>query len=56
MEQKITVTKNGDIIIVGYSAKEVCDKMELNIDTYYVYLGRGRSMLEDCLSSKGLSA
>lgn len=40
---------------LGYSAKDVCDKMALNLDTYYVYLGRGRSMLEECLTGKGLS-
>ena len=40
---------------LGYSAKEVCDKMGLNVNTYYVYLGRGRAALEECLTGKGLS-
>ena len=39
----------------GYPADEICQKLSLKRDQYYVYLGRSRSLLKECLSSKGLS-
>jgi RNA polymerase sigma factor (sigma-70 family) len=37
----------------GYSTSEICSKLGLNQDQYYVYVGRGRSKLRDCLLKKG---
>lgn len=38
----------------GYSTEEICHKMALKPEQYYVYVGRGRSMLRDCLADKGV--
>ncbi|MDH3889456.1 MAG: ECF-type sigma factor [candidate division Zixibacteria bacterium] len=38
----------------GYSTEEICRRMVLKPEQYYVYVGRGRSMLRDCLAEKGV--
>jgi RNA polymerase sigma-70 factor (ECF subfamily) len=37
----------------GYSSGEVCERLKISINNYYVVMNRGRAMLRDCLSSKG---
>lgn len=39
----------------GFAIDEVCRKVQLSKEQYYVYLGRGRSMLKDCLEKRGIS-
>ena len=39
----------------GYDTAEVCQRVGLNRDQYYVYLGRSRGMLRDCLVRKGVA-
>jgi RNA polymerase sigma factor (sigma-70 family) len=38
----------------GYSTDEVCRRLSISREQYYVYLGRGRSMLRACLNEKGI--
>ncbi len=38
----------------GYSTEEVCGRLSISREQYYVYLGRGRSMLRACLNEKGI--
>jgi DNA-directed RNA polymerase specialized sigma24 family protein len=38
---------------LGYNTDEICDKLKVSSDQYYVYVGRGRSLLRDCLEKKG---
>ena len=39
----------------GFPTTEVCDLESLNREQYYVYLGRSRGMLKECLQGKGIS-
>ena len=32
----------------GYQPEEICSRLNLNVDQFYVYLGRGRSLLKEC--------
>lgn len=32
----------------GYQPAEICSRLNLNIDQFYVYLSRGRSLLKEC--------
>lgn len=40
----------------GYATDEVCSRVGLSKEQYYVYLGRGRSLLRTCLKDKGVDA
>lgn len=37
----------------GYDTGEICQRLGVNREQYYVYVGRGRSMLRDCLIERG---
>ena len=39
----------------GFSTEEVCRRVKVSREQYYVYLGRGRTKLRDCLREKGIS-
>ena len=41
---------------LGYTTSEVCAKLKLNSGQYYVYLGRSRIILQECLEIKGAKA
>ena len=38
----------------GCSTAEVCSELGLNSAQYYVYLGRSRRLLQDCLKERGI--
>lgn len=38
----------------GYSTDEICQRLKLKPEQYYVYVTRGRSLLRDCLIQKGV--
>ena len=38
----------------GFTTQEVCEEIHVTREQYYVYLGRSRSMLRDCLQEKGI--
>ena len=38
----------------GYSTGEICRRLQINREQYYVYVGRGRKLLRDCLAEKGV--
>ena len=40
----------------GYATDEICERVGITANNYYVTLSRGRSMLKDCLQTKGVSA
>lgn len=40
----------------GFATAEVCARVGITANNYYVTLSRGRSMLKDCLQRKGVSA
>jgi RNA polymerase sigma factor (sigma-70 family) len=40
----------------GYQTAEICRRVGITANNYYVTLSRGRSMLRDCLQGKGVSA
>ena len=39
----------------GYTTQEICDKLNMTSNHYYVSLSRGRSLLAGCLERKGAS-
>lgn len=39
----------------GYATEEVCERVGVSREQYYVYLGRGRGKLRRCLGDKGVS-
>jgi DNA-directed RNA polymerase specialized sigma24 family protein len=39
---------------LGHSTSEVCQDVGLSREQYYVYLGRSRKMLQQCLHEKGV--
>lgn len=39
----------------GFDISEICNRIKLNREQYYVYLGRSRSMLRECLLKKGVA-
>lgn len=40
----------------GFGTAEICDRLGIRANNYYVALSRGRTMLKDCLESKGVRA
>jgi RNA polymerase sigma-70 factor, ECF subfamily len=40
----------------GFSTNDICDRLGIRANSYYVALSRGRVMLRDCLESKGVVA
>jgi RNA polymerase sigma factor (sigma-70 family) len=39
----------------GYSAREICDRLDITTNNCYVILSRGRKMLDACLKNGGLN-
>ena len=39
----------------GYTTEQICDRIQMTANHYYVSLNRGRSLLRHCLDSKGVS-
>ena len=39
----------------GFTTDEVCERLSISSDQYYVYIGRGRNMLRSCLAEKGVA-
>jgi len=39
----------------GFATDDVCVRLKISSDQYYVYLGRGRSLLRSCLEERGFS-
>ncbi len=37
----------------GFGTTDICDRLGIRTNSYYVALSRGRIMLRDCLESKG---
>jgi len=37
----------------GYNTDEICERVKISPNNYYVTLNRGRSLLKDCLVKKG---
>ncbi len=38
----------------GYDTGEICERLRINREQYYVYIGRGRSLLRNCLIEHGV--
>jgi DNA-directed RNA polymerase specialized sigma24 family protein len=37
----------------GYGTDEICKRVDISANNYYVILNRGRSLLKECLAGKG---
>lgn len=38
----------------GFTTEQICDRLEMNANQYYVALNRSRSLLKACLQGKGI--